>query len=125
MPRDTHIDDDTLLRYRYETLEREEADAVSTHLRTCTECTSRFADLGRQLDLLGTYDAEADLPEDLPARVLQQVHDLERERQAQATRQAAELARTEAEAAAREAQQVGAACNPSQAQKPGRFRSDS
>jgi len=109
MPRDTHIDDDTLLRYRYETLEREEADAVSTHLRTCTECTSRFADLGRQLDLLGTYDAEADLPEDLPARVLQQVHDLERERQAQATRQAAELARTEAEAAAREAQQVGAA----------------
>ena len=113
MPRpdqpDLHVDDDTLLRYRYETLEHERTDEVAAHLRTCTECASRFAELGRQLDRLGQYDAEAELPEGLPERVLEQVRTLQREQQAAGARQEAEAARTEAEAAAREAEAARAA----------------
>ena len=44
-----HPDEVTLLRYRFDTLEKEDADMVASHLRTCSQCISRFAELGQNL----------------------------------------------------------------------------
>ena len=104
-----HYDDEALLRYRFDTMERLDADALAAHLRTCTECASRFAELGRQIDLLGQYDAEAELPEGLPRQVLEQVQGIQREQDAARARKEAEAARAEAEAAAAEAEAARAA----------------
>ena len=42
-------DDETLLRYRFETLEPAEVEAVASHLRTCSGCAMRYAELGHGL----------------------------------------------------------------------------
>jgi len=107
---DLHYDDEALLRYRYETMEAEEAEEVASHLRTCTECMTRFAELGRKLDLMrDAYDAEADLPEGLADRVLEQVQSLQHEQEAARVRAEAEAEAREAEAATREAEAARAA----------------
>ena len=42
-------DDDTLLRYRFETLDPAVVEAVASHLRTCSDCAMRFALASNQL----------------------------------------------------------------------------
>jgi hypothetical protein len=120
-----HVDDETLLRYRYETLEAEPSAEVASHLRRCTECATRFAEIGRGIDRLKAYDTEGELDEGLGERVLQRVRqrreeqDLERtRREAEQARQEAERMRDDAERARRDAEQAVAAATSLAAEEP-------
>lgn len=105
-----HISDELLLRYRYDTLEPAETASVSAHLRTCSQCATRFAELGRSLDLLGQYDAEAELDEDrLAAGVLARARELAESERVERERREAEQARIDAERSLREAERAAAA----------------
>ena len=96
-----HPDQTTLLRYRFDTLEQEEADHVAAHLRTCSQCMTSFAELGQSLDLMDRWAAEDELSDDhadeLAGRVLAQVQQRRQQQEAESARQAAEAARREAE----------------------------
>ena len=92
-----HPDEVTLLRYRFDTLVKEDADVVASHLRTCSQCMSRFAELGQQLDLLSQWEVEDELPDDLSDRIMQQVRQRQEQQEAETARQAAEQAQREAE----------------------------
>lgn len=70
----SHYDGDTLLRYRFDTLGRDQALELAEHLRRCAECTARYAELCRDVDGLGQYTAEAEDPEGLLRRALSAVH---------------------------------------------------
>ena len=117
-------DDETLLRYRFETLEPGEVEAVASHLRTCSGCAMRYAELGQGLDIMAKqYDVADEFDDGLAARVLQRVQGLQADQAAaearqeadqavqaaQAERRAAEAALREAESAAQAAQQAAAA----------------
>ena len=94
----SHIDDLTLLRYRFETLEGGESDDVARHLRTCSECALRFAQLGQNLDLMQRWEVEQELSDQLTDNVLQQVRQRKERKDAEAARVEAEAALTQAEA---------------------------
>jgi len=118
-----HLSDEVLLRYRYDTLEGEESGRVSAHLRTCSECATRFAELGRSLDLLGQYDAEAELDEErLTGQVMARARELAEEQRVERERREAEQVRIDAERALREAERAAAAIveAPEQAETPPR-----
>jgi len=69
----SHFDDDALLRYRFDTLGRDQALELAEHLRRCADCTSRYADLCRDVDGLGQYAAEPADAEGLLRRALESV----------------------------------------------------
>ncbi|HYV44202.1 MAG TPA: MG2 domain-containing protein [Myxococcaceae bacterium] len=69
----SHFDDDALLRYRFDTLGRDQALELAEHLRRCADCTSRYADLCRDVDGLGQYTAEPADPDGLLRRALESV----------------------------------------------------
>ena len=75
-----HPDEVTLLRYRYDTLVQEDADVVASHLRTCSQCMSRFAELGQKLDLLSQWEVEDELPDGLSDRIMQRVRQRQEQR---------------------------------------------
>ena len=68
-----HPNEETLLRYRFETLEPTESKQVADHLRTCSECGARFAIIGKSVEKLSAYDTEQDLDPAVVARALEQV----------------------------------------------------
>jgi len=70
----SHFDDDALLRYRFDTLGRDQALELSEHLRRCAQCASRYAELCRDVDGLEQYTAEPEDPEGLLQRALGAVH---------------------------------------------------
>lgn len=55
----SHLLDETLLQYRFGTLEPEASAEVAEHLRTCAVCTKTYAKLGETISRLGAYDVEA------------------------------------------------------------------
>ncbi len=54
-----HPTEETLLFYRFGTLDPETSGQLAEHLRTCSECTRRYAALGDAVGKLETYDVES------------------------------------------------------------------
>ena len=50
-----HPREETLLRYRFDTLEPGESKQVADHLRTCSECATRFAAIGKSVEKLSAF----------------------------------------------------------------------
>jgi hypothetical protein len=67
----SHLLEETLLQYRFGTLEREAAEEVAEHLRTCSECTKAYAKLGENIERLGAYDVESTADEETLAKALE------------------------------------------------------
>lgn len=67
----SHPLEETLLQYRFGTLERDEAAEVAEHLRTCSDCTKTYAKLGERIERLGAYDVEATADEATLAKALE------------------------------------------------------
>lgn len=67
----SHPLEETLLQYRFGTLEREDAAAVAEHLRTCSDCTKTYARIGERIERLGAYDVEATADESTLAKALE------------------------------------------------------
>jgi alpha-2-macroglobulin-like protein len=68
-----HPDELLLLQYRFDTLEGDEKTRVADHLRTCSDCTIRYAQLGKSVEKLTAWDAESELTEPLVERALARV----------------------------------------------------
>lgn len=62
---------ETLLQYRFGTLDRDQANEIAEHLRTCSECTKAYAKLGEGIERLGAYDVEATADEAALAKALE------------------------------------------------------
>jgi alpha-2-macroglobulin-like protein len=69
----SHIDDERLLRYRYQTLESSDENEVGAHLRTCSSCSARLAEINRAIDQLGQFNAEAELDDKVAAQAIERV----------------------------------------------------
>ncbi|MDP1917540.1 MAG: AgmX/PglI C-terminal domain-containing protein [Myxococcales bacterium] len=67
----SHPLEETLLQYRFGTLERDEAAEVAEHLRTCSDCTRTYAKLGERIERLGAYDVEGTADEATLAKALE------------------------------------------------------
>ncbi|MDP3236074.1 MAG: MG2 domain-containing protein [Myxococcales bacterium] len=67
----SHPLEETLLQYRFGTLERDLVGEVAEHLRTCSECTRTYAKLGERIERLGAYDVEATADEATLAKALE------------------------------------------------------
>ncbi len=92
-----HPDELTLLRYRFDTLEPEDADHVSAHLRTCSQCMTAFAELGQGLDLVDQWEVEDELSDELSDSIMQQVRQRAEQHEAEDATAVADQARREAE----------------------------
>ena len=68
-----HPNEETLLRYRFETLDEVASKEVAEHLRTCSSCAAQFALIGSSIERLNAYDAEKELDPALAAHALAQV----------------------------------------------------
>lgn len=68
-----HPNDETLLRYRFDTLDPAETKDVADHLRTCTGCAGRFAALGKGVEKLAAFDAEAELDPKVVEQAMEKV----------------------------------------------------
>lgn len=68
-----HPTEETLLQYRFDTLEPTEGADVADHLRTCADCAQRFAAIGVSLQKLEAYDADDELNPGLVARAVETV----------------------------------------------------
>ena len=69
----SHPDELLLLQYRFDTLEGADKTRVADHLRTCADCTIRYAQLGKSVEKLTAWDAESELPEPIVERALARV----------------------------------------------------
>lgn len=67
----SHPLEETLLQYRFGTLDTETVAHVAEHLRTCSECTRAYARLGESIEQLRAYDVEATADEATLARALE------------------------------------------------------
>lgn len=67
----SHPLEETLLQYRFGTLEHDLVGEVAEHLRTCSECTRTYAKLGERIERLGAYDVEATADEATLAKALE------------------------------------------------------
>ena len=67
----SHPLEETLLQYRFGTLERDLVAEVAEHLRTCSECTRTYAKLGERIERLSAYDVEATADEATLAKALE------------------------------------------------------
>jgi len=74
----THADEDTLLRYRFDTLGRDQSLELGEHLRRCADCTARYAEVCRKVDALEQYTAEPEDPERMVQRALDSVTEQQR-----------------------------------------------
>lgn len=59
----SHPSEESLLFYRFGTIEPDAAQDIAEHLRTCVECAHRYARLGEAIARLDAYDAEASADE--------------------------------------------------------------
>ena len=103
-----HPDELTLLRYRFDTLEPEDADEVATHLRTCSKCMTAFAELGQGLDLVGQWEVEDELSDDMSDAIMRQVRQRAEQQEAEDAAATASRARQEAEELAAAAARLAA-----------------
>lgn len=67
----SHPLEETLLQYRFGTLERDLAGEVAEHLRTCSDCTRTYAKLGERIERLREYDVEGTADEATLAKALE------------------------------------------------------
>lgn len=67
----SHPVEETLLQYRFGTLDAETSAHVGEHLRTCSECTRTYARLGDSIERLGAYDVEGGADEEALTRALE------------------------------------------------------
>ena len=95
-----HLDDNYLLRYRFDTLDEEEAREAADHLKTCSRCSTQFAKLVRNLDKLDTYGVEDELQPDLVEQVLLKVKLRQQEQEVASAKEEAQQARQKADAMA-------------------------
>lgn len=68
-----HPDELLLLQYRFDTLEGADKERVADHLRTCSDCTIRYAALGKKVEKLSAWDAEADFQDGLVEQAMDRV----------------------------------------------------